>query len=181
MEAKDYAAFGALAISVISLAWQALNAYRTRKRLSVSAGIITSWSPATEDQSRHAEFQVHVTSRSLGGKNGIESYDFEWQPEPQDCGFSSLDVPQPVAGTSEDVLLIADVHKANRVLEEGEVVHKVFRLWAGGSMHDVDRPYILRALVRLSNGKVYRSNDFVLLPKEMAPEQDQPLRQHDGR
>ncbi|MCB5282728.1 hypothetical protein BJQ89_02490 [Arthrobacter sp. ES1] len=132
----------------------------------VTAKIVTRWTAPLLDTPARQEFVVLVTTRSLGGKNGVEGFDFEWEPKPENWGMSPPDMLVLEPGTLPDPLAIADVFNANKVLEDGEVSHKMFRLSAGNRPDAVDRPYDVTAVVRQSNGKIWKSEPVRIFPPE---------------
>jgi hypothetical protein len=134
--------------------------------LIVTAQIVSRWTAPDLDVPERQEFVVLVTTRSLGGKNGIERFNFEWEPEPETWGVSPADMPVLTPGALPDPLMIADVFNANKVLEDGEVSHKMFALRAGNRRNAVDRPYDVTVVVRQSNGKIWKSNSVRILPPE---------------
>ncbi len=138
----------------------------------VTAQTVTRWTAPVLDTPARQEFVVLVTTRSLGGKNGIEGFDFEWEPKPENWGVSPADMPVLTPGTLPDPLTTADVFYANKVLEDGEVSHKMFTLRAGNGTDAVDRPYDVTAVVRQSNGKVWKSNSVRIFPPEWFDQPD---------
>ncbi|MFE4227199.1 hypothetical protein ACFRJ8_04865 [Arthrobacter sp. NPDC056886] len=167
MTTSDITATGALIVSVISLSWTWLVAYRTRRRVVVSAQASVVGTPRHDGI--YNEFFVGVTVRSVGRPAGVESISFEWKDPPTGWGFFRAEGLQ-LGGYPTASADISDVMGTRRVLQAEEIATWHFRLQAPqGNSQGVDKMYEVRGVVSLTSGEIIRSDHFMIIPDTFFP------------
>jgi hypothetical protein len=114
---------------------------------------------------------VVVTVHNIGANQGIDHVNFEWTPPPVSWGVA----PAPIFGIPGTAKLpdMTDVLGVRGVLQDGEIGRWQFRVTAPqsnvGIGAGVDETLKGRAVVRLTSGKLIRSDVFHLSPDYLIP------------
>jgi hypothetical protein len=166
MDYSNTVATVALLISLPTGSVQVLSWWQARHRVSADCRLVTA-ADAGPDGELRITFYPTVTLRNAGGPNGVEDVAFKWlsPPGPPPEGFGWSNAISGIRLATEDEIRSTalagalDVLGVRRTVADGEIVSWSFVLNTA-SREAAGAPQEFQAEVRLTSGKVIRTNKF---------------------
>lgn len=164
----DVIAAGALLLSLGSIAWQGIDAYRRRRRAMVEIHVSAFFDPARQGRPGRHESWVQVRISSIGGTFSTKAVEVELPESGGGLNTTNPDLGEGIPDQDQRPLTerIADPLHQRRTILDGEQTAWVFRLTGGPGDGVENTGSWVRAKVTMTTGEVIRSNWAWLWPDD---------------